>query len=127
MKPGPLWLFLSSWTLKSWRLIVVCCHLFELPWMRLSTERAGRGRGLGLECGKCPHPSSQFGAVGGADPLSAAGRHPGAADGGARTALGSFILSDLFRQICFFERDLISTTCAVLTLLFYDTNCFFLS
>lgn len=80
----------SRWALRSCCLIVVCYHLFELLWRRLSAGRtlAQGWRGPGLECGKCPHPSSQFGALDGAEPLSAAGRHPGRADGGARTALG---------------------------------------
>ena len=38
-------------------------------------------RRQGLECGKCPHPSSQYRALSGAQPLSAAGKHPGIADG----------------------------------------------
>lgn len=39
---GPLWVFLSSRARRSWRLIVVCYHLFELPWTRLSAKQAGR-------------------------------------------------------------------------------------
>ena len=52
--------------------------------MRLSGEQTlawGRRR-QGLEWGKCPHPSSQYRALSGAQPLSAAGKHPEIADGG---------------------------------------------
>lgn len=67
--------------------------------MCLSGEQAlalGRRR-QGLELGKCPHSSSQCGAPGGTQLLSAAGKHPGIADGASEAGSG---LVDLPTVLC---------------------------
>lgn len=78
----------------------VCYHLYELPLMRLSGVQtlAWGWRRQGLEWGKCPHPSSQYRALSGAQPLSAAGKHPGIADGGRERERQAW--SDLFSALC---------------------------
>lgn len=94
-----------QWSSKE---LVSRCGLLSFVWITTDAPEqalAGGRRGPGLECGKCPHPSSPFGALSGREPLSAAGRHPGTADGGASSALRSFILSAFFLRIWFFERN----------------------
>lgn len=58
----------------------------NFPLMRSSGEQilAWGWRRRGLEWGECPHPSSRFRALSGAQSLSAAGKHPGIADGGRK-------------------------------------------
>lgn len=116
-----LFLGLSS---SSSPLVAISYHLYELPLMRLSSEQTlaqGRRR-QGLEWGKCPHLSSQYRALSGAQPLSAAGTHPGIADGGR---MGR---ADLFSGLCLSEcvfLKLIKSLPPVFFgfLLFEDSNC----
>jgi len=80
-------------------LLVVSYRLYELPVMRSSgkqTSARGRRR-QGLDWGKCPHPSFQYRALSGAKPPSAAGRCPGAADGGR--GRGSVYLNVCFLKL----------------------------
>lgn len=92
-------------------LFAVCYHLYELPLMRLSGEQtlAWGQRRRGLEWGKCPHPSSQYRALSGAQPLSAPGKCPGIADGGGEREKESErerdgqARTDLFSERCLSE------------------------
>lgn len=104
----------------------VCYHLYELPLMRLSGVQtlAWGWRRQGLEWGKCPHPSSQYRALSGAQPLSAAGKHPGIADGGRERERQAW--ADLFSVLCLSAcvfLKLIKSPPPVFFLLFDGSNC----